>query len=91
MNALGLPAAMGSRAEKGLSAQARERLTAVAGDGASSMTDAEVVNAVVALRDRARAAKDFKKSDELRAELAKAGVSIKDGKAGTEWSLDGSP
>jgi len=54
------------------------------------MTDAEVINAVVALRDRARAAKDFKKSDELRAELAKAGVSIKDGKAGAEWSFDGS-
>jgi len=91
LDALGLPAALGSRADKGLSAQARERLAAIAGDGASSMTDVEVVSAVVALRDRARAAKDFKKSDELRAELAKAGVSINDGKAGTEWSLDGSP
>jgi cysteinyl-tRNA synthetase len=91
MDALGLPVAMVSRADKGLSRQAREQLTGIAGDGASSMTDAEVVNAVVALRDRARAAKDFKKSDELRAELAKAGVSIKDGKGGTEWSLDGSP
>jgi len=90
LNSLGLPAAMRSRAAKGLSGPARERLATIAGDGASSMADVELVNAVVALRDRARAAKDFKKSDELRAELAKAGVSIKDGKAGTEWSLDGS-
>ena len=91
LSALGLPASMVLRTEKGLSAHARERLARIAGDGAASMTDAEVVKAVVAQRDQARAAKDFKKSDELRAELTNAGVTIKDGKAGTEWSLDGSP
>ena len=91
LDALGLPPTMGPRAEKGLSAQARERLASIAGDHASSMTDVEVVKAVVALRDQARASKDFKKSDELRAELTNAGVSIKDSKAGTEWSLDASP
>lgn len=91
LDALGLPPTMGPRAEKGLSAQARERLASIAGDHAASMTDVEVVKAVVALRDQARASKDFKKSDELRAELTDAGVSIKDSKAGTEWSLDASP
>ncbi|HET9343886.1 MAG TPA: cysteine--tRNA ligase [Candidatus Eremiobacteraceae bacterium] len=90
LRALGLPAVMRSRADKGLSGEARELLTAIVSDGASSVTDAELIDAVIALRDQARAAKDFKKSDELRAELTKAGVSIKDGKAGTEWSLDGS-
>ena len=91
LNALGLPSAMGPRAEKGLSPQGRERLAPIAGDGAAALSDTELVKAIIALRDQARASKDFKKSDELRAELARAGISIKDSKAGTEWSLDGPP
>ena len=91
LDALGLPATLGTRAERELSAQGRELLVGIAGDHSTSMTDIEVITAVVALRDQARASKDFKKSDELRAKLMKAGVSIKDSKAGTEWSLDASP
>ena len=90
LDALGLPPALAARAA-GLQAPARERLAALVADGSAAMSDAELVRSVVGLRDQARAAKDFKRSDELRAELTNAGVSIKDGKAGTEWSLDGSP
>jgi cysteinyl-tRNA synthetase len=90
LEALGLPPALAARAAA-LPAPARERLAALVDDGSGALSDADLVKAVVGLRERARAAKDFKRSDDLRAELTKAGVSIKDGKAGTEWSLDGSP
>ncbi|MGE3846336.1 MAG: cysteine--tRNA ligase [Gammaproteobacteria bacterium] len=46
--------------------------------------DAEI-DALVAARGAARAAKDWKRADELRDELAARGIAIKDGAGGTEW------
>ena len=90
LTSLGLPRALAARGSTALGGPARERLASLLGAGAAPASDADLVKAIVELRDRARAAKDFKRSDELRSELTQAGVSIKDGKAGTEWSLDGS-
>ena len=73
-----------------LSDDERTILTAVAGDGAAA-DDAALVQAVVDLRSRARSAKDFATSDKLRDALARAGITIKDSKSGTEWSANGSP
>ncbi len=44
--------------------------------------------AIVLLKEReaARSEKNFAKSDQLRDELAKLGISVKDSKAGQEWS-----
>jgi cysteinyl-tRNA synthetase len=43
------------------------------------------IDALVAERDRARAARDFATSDRIRDELAAMGVSIEDGAGGTRW------
>ncbi len=45
----------------------------------------EEINALIALRNQARAHKDFKKSDEIRDELLKKGIRLKDGKEVTRW------
>jgi cysteinyl-tRNA synthetase len=44
------------------------------------------VNALLARRTAARAAKDWAASDQVRDELAALGVQVKDGPAGTTWS-----
>jgi cysteinyl-tRNA synthetase len=44
------------------------------------------INGLIAKRNAARAAKDFKESDRIRDELAAMGVAIKDGK-----DADGKP
>jgi cysteinyl-tRNA synthetase len=49
--------------------------------------DGEAVDKLIAARNAARAQKDFKKSDEIRAELAAMGVVIKDSKEGTTWEI----
>jgi cysteinyl-tRNA synthetase len=46
---------------------------------------AELANLLEA-RQRARLAKDWKKSDELRAQLSAAGIVVKDTKEGYEWA-----
>jgi cysteinyl-tRNA synthetase len=44
------------------------------------------VNALLARRAAARAAKDWPASDQVRDELAALGVQVKDGPTGTTWS-----
>jgi cysteinyl-tRNA synthetase len=46
-----------------------------------------VLKTVINWRKEARAAKDFKMSDSIRDDLAKAGVVLEDGKDGTGWSI----
>jgi cysteinyl-tRNA synthetase len=49
---------------------------------------ADDIQAKVAERTAARAAKDFARSDALRAELLALGVSLHDGPEGTEWVIE---
>ncbi|HSD69856.1 MAG TPA: cysteine--tRNA ligase, partial [Woeseiaceae bacterium] len=53
-----------------------------AGDGAMLQDEIE---SLIEQRSAARAAKDFARADQLRAELAAAGISIEDGPDGTRW------
>jgi cysteinyl-tRNA synthetase len=69
-----------------LTEQARASLRAIAGDGHTD--DRALVERVVEARWAARAGKDFAASDRLRDLLASVGVSLKDGKDGTTWSVD---
>ena len=56
-----------------------------AGEAASAgLSDAEV-EALIAERDQARRARDFKKSDALRDQLAAAGIVLEDTKNGVRW------
>lgn len=50
-----------------------------------SGVDDEAVMAIITERDAARAAKDWKRSDELRDKLLAMGVVVKDTAAGTKW------
>ena len=45
------------------------------------------VTGLIAQRNAARKAKDFKESDRIRDELAAMGVVIKDSKEGTTWEI----
>jgi cysteinyl-tRNA synthetase len=63
-------------------ARTRERRLRVRG------LSAESIQAKVEERTRARAEKDFSRGDALRAELSALGVSLHDGPAGTEWTVD---
>jgi cysteinyl-tRNA synthetase len=45
------------------------------------------IEELVAMREQARKAKDFKESDRIRDELAKMGVVLKDTKDGTTWEI----
>jgi cysteinyl-tRNA synthetase len=47
----------------------------------------EIVKEKIALRERARARKDWKESDRIRDDLAKMGVVLKDSKDGTTWEI----
>ena len=51
------------------------------------MAQAAEKNRVVAGRTQARAAKDFKKSDEIRDQLLKMGISVHDTAEGTIWEV----
>jgi len=51
--------------------------------------DRAVVEARIADRTAARAAKDFKRADEIRAELKVTGVELMDTPAGTTWRVAG--
>jgi cysteinyl-tRNA synthetase len=48
----------------------------------------DVIQTKVVERTAARAAKDFARGDALRAELLALGVSLHDGAAGTEWTIE---
>jgi cysteinyl-tRNA synthetase len=52
-----------------------------------SKSDHGVIENKIALRNAARARKDFKESDRIRDELATMGVVIKDSKEGTTWEI----
>jgi cysteinyl-tRNA synthetase len=69
-----------------LALEHRAALCALVGDG--EMDDSTLIDRVVALRDRARAGKDFATSDRLRDTLTNAGIALRDSKGGTQWSLD---
>ena len=45
------------------------------------------IDGLIAERNAARKAKDFKESDHIRDELAKMGVVLKDTKDGTTWEI----
>jgi cysteinyl-tRNA synthetase len=60
----------------------RERRLAIRG------LTAEAIQAKVAERAAARGARDFARSDALRAELATLGVSLNDGPEGTDWTIE---
>jgi cysteinyl-tRNA synthetase len=66
-----------------------ERLRAQLGDEVSlnGSTAEEAIAKVVAARAEARAAKDWAASDRLRDALASVGITIKDSKNGTTWSI----
>src|SRR5262249_61524151 len=54
---------------------------------ASVAIDESKVGSLVAARNAARKAKDFRESDRIRDELAKMGVVLKDTKDGTTWEI----
>jgi cysteinyl-tRNA synthetase len=54
---------------------------------ASVAIDENKVTALIAARNAARRAKNFRESDRLRDELAKMGVVVKDTKEGTTWEI----
>jgi cysteinyl-tRNA synthetase len=61
-------------------------------DGAVTLADGEAaaaIEAVIAARGAAKAARDFGRADALRDALAAVGVALKDGKDGTTWSVAG--
>ena len=47
----------------------------------------QVMEILIEMRNRARADRNFALSDQIRDELAKAGISLKDGKDGTSYTL----
>ena len=47
----------------------------------------DVVNLLINMRNEARANKDFAQSDFIRNQLASLGITLKDGKEGTTFTL----
>ena len=48
--------------------------------------DTGKIEELIELRNQAKKAKDFAKADEIREELRKMGIEIKDTRQGTQWS-----
>jgi cysteinyl-tRNA synthetase len=57
------------------------------GAGRSGVTEGEI-EALIAERVAARKARDFKRADAIRAELAERGVTLEDGPSGTTWKIE---
>jgi cysteinyl-tRNA synthetase len=55
-----------------------------AGTAQGGISEAEIAG-LIAERDAARRGKNFRRSDEIRAELAERGVALEDGPSGTTW------
>jgi cysteinyl-tRNA synthetase len=75
------------RRELALSTLARLELRKLAGEHRAD--DAALVDKIVVLREKARAAKNWALSDALRDALGRAGIALKDTPNGSEWSVDG--
>jgi cysteinyl-tRNA synthetase len=75
------------RRELSLSTLARLELRKLAGEHPAD--DAALVQKIVAMRDKARVAKNWALSDALREALGRAGIALKDTAQGSEWSVDG--
>ena len=55
----------------------------------STLSFEETINLLIEERTTARAARDFKRADEIRDRLAAMGVAIEDGPQGTRWKVAG--
>jgi cysteinyl-tRNA synthetase len=55
--------------------------------GGNSKVLSEVVELILEMRREAKAEKNFARSDEIRERLTSLGITIKDTKEGTEWTL----
>ena len=75
------------RREFELSTLARLELRKLAGEHPAD--DAMLVDKIIVLLDRARAAKNWAMSDALRDALGRAGIAVKNTPRGSEWSVDG--
>jgi cysteinyl-tRNA synthetase len=60
-------------------------LAAERGDRASDLAAAPFIELLIALRNEARAAKDWARADQVRVGLAELGVVLEDGPGGTRW------
>lgn len=60
-----------------------------AGAGLAPHIDAEEIEGLIAARNAARKARDFKEADRVRDELAERGILIEDGPQGTTWRVAG--
>jgi len=78
-------ALLGAGAVLGLLQQDPESWFKQAGD--SNEVDEARIEALLEERRAARAAKDFKRADEIRQELTAMGIAIEDGAQGTRWSV----
>ena len=56
-----------------------------AGAGMAPHIDADEIEGLIAARNAARKAKDFKEADRIRDELAERGILIEDSPQGTSW------
>jgi cysteinyl-tRNA synthetase len=48
----------------------------------------DAIEQLIADRSAARKARDFKRADDIRAQLAEHGVILKDGPSGTTWTIE---
>jgi cysteinyl-tRNA synthetase len=58
-----------------------------AGGGIAPHIDADEIESLIAARNAARKAKDFKEADRIRDELVGRGIQIEDGPQGTQWRV----
>jgi cysteinyl-tRNA synthetase len=74
-------------ADSGLKIIETEPCSLLISKGADEGAFDQTVRALVAAREAARNAKNYKESDRIRDELAKMGVVLKDSKDGTTWEI----
>ena len=58
----------------------------IANTNKAESEDASKIEELIELRNQAKKSKDFAKADEIREELRKMGIEIKDTRQGTQWS-----
>ena len=62
-----------------------DRIFGVLSDAPARGADDAEIDALVAERDAARAAKDWARADQIRDELAERGIELLDSPSGTRW------